>query len=292
MITDHQTNKVYFSSLLPAQYREAMGRIEKILLKHRVQYGFLHGAQDIWCRDYMPVQVSESDFVQFRYNSTYLQPKKYAALKTDPEEVLEWRHFNALRSEIILDGGNVVRGEDQVLISERIYRDNPGWNRNELIIEVERLLRAEVIMVPTVPYDLTGHADGMVRFLAKNRILVNNRNQDKKWAARLEKMLSGRGFEFIDVPWFTDPDTRAKDSAIGIYLNYLEIGNLILLPVFASEELIEAEGQMVSETDHRVIYQFHELFPNHMIEPVQINEVGKRGGLMNCISWTIKQPDL
>ena len=82
----------------------------------------------------------------------------------------------------------------------------------------------------------------------------------------------------IEEPWFEFKVKNFPDSAIGLYLNYLEVGNLIILPIF------DVKGNM----DQRVIDLFTSLFPYKQIEPVNINQVAHEGGLMNCISWNIK----
>ena len=78
MIPDSQTNFVYFSSILrdSDKYQPFWNRLKIILDYEAVQYGFIDGTRDIWCRDYMPVQVSKDKFVQFTYfPDYYLHPE-------------------------------------------------------------------------------------------------------------------------------------------------------------------------------------------------------------------------
>jgi len=99
----------------------------------------------------------------------------------------------------------------------------------------------------------------------------------------------------MELPIFEDPnplDDKDIVSAVGIYINFLEIGNLIILPVFASIELQTVDGLSVSDIDENVIRQFKALYPDHIIEPVEINRIGRQGGLMNCITWNIWKPIL
>jgi agmatine deiminase len=62
-------------------------------------------------------------------------------------------------------------------------------------------------------------------------------------------------------------------------VNFLEIGQLILLPIF------EIKGNH----DKEVIDLFNKIYPERIIEPININEIGVFGGLLNCISWTIEE---
>ena len=291
MIIDQETNQLYFSDLLLKWYRADFLKIQSILEKYQISFTFLHGTKDIWCRDYMPIQVDKDKFIQFEYNSTYIRHPKFAKYLTNPIEVEEWSFFHPYSVDIILDGGNVVKWKDQVIISDRIFSDNAKWSRIKLINNVEELLQAEVLIIPAFEekIDMTGHSDGMVRFSDDHTILVNNfKSVDGGWIQRLKKMFKGKGYKFIDIPSFEDPKTKNNKSAIGIYLNYLEIGNLIILPIFADKDHQIVDGQRIEVIDHQVIKKFKILFSDKEIEPVEINKIGILGGLMNCISWNIK----
>ena len=58
MVTDSFTNIVYFSSLLPEKCPILNAHITEELQKWGIAYGYLTGTKDIWCRDYMPVQIA------------------------------------------------------------------------------------------------------------------------------------------------------------------------------------------------------------------------------------------
>ena len=75
MITDNLTNAVYFSSLLPEKCLVLNAHITEALQKRGIVYGYLPGTKDIWCRDYMPIQIEREHFVQYKYTPDYLQDK-------------------------------------------------------------------------------------------------------------------------------------------------------------------------------------------------------------------------
>ena len=87
MITDKETNFVYFSELLPKRH-SAFFKELTVILKHKgMKYVLLPDTNDIWCRDYMPVQVSKNNFLQFKYRPSYLtRYKKYRKTITDAAE--------------------------------------------------------------------------------------------------------------------------------------------------------------------------------------------------------------
>jgi hypothetical protein len=53
MITDAETNFVYFSGLLKSEpkYQSFNEQLIAILAKHKIKYDYLPGTRDIWCRD-------------------------------------------------------------------------------------------------------------------------------------------------------------------------------------------------------------------------------------------------
>ena len=55
MITDNQTNTVYFSNLLPEEYPESFKELSDIIESAGYKVKLLIETYDIYCRDYMPV---------------------------------------------------------------------------------------------------------------------------------------------------------------------------------------------------------------------------------------------
>ncbi len=278
MITDNQTNTVYFSELL--KENSSFQKIEQVLKKHQINFGFLKDTKDIWVRDYMPIQTDINKFVQFRYEPTYLAED--LLLQSNPKDVCKSNGFAPLFSDINLDGGNVVKWTDRVILTDRIFAENPQFSdKNQLVIEIENLLNAKVIIIPQIKSDFTGHADGLVRFYDKKTIMGNSlKDEYKYWGEAMKKLIQQYGFKYIDMPVF-DYKVQYKNksmSAIGCYMNYLEIGNLIIFPVF------ELEGNK----DIEAFDLISSLYPKKNIEQININEIAIKGGHMNCVSWNIK----
>ncbi len=283
MIDNKNTNIVYLSDLLQTdeRFEKTCNRLKQILEKRNVKYKFLKSTKDIWCRDYMPIQVEKEKFVQFRYEPSYL--KNDLEHQSNPKIVCKTNNINAKFSNINLDGGNVVNWKNKAIISNRIFDENPEYSdKIKLISELENLLNAEIIIIPQINMDMTGHADGMVRFIDQNTILGNDRNQEYKyWRDGINKVLREHNLEYIDIPFFENKEInkKYKDNAIGCYVNYLEVGNLILLPIF----------EVAGNKDNEVLEKFKTIFPDRIIETINYNEIGYYGGLLNCTTWTIKE---
>jgi agmatine deiminase len=280
MIAGKETNTVYFSERLRSDERftTTCNVLTDLLEKHSIKYDFLKATKDIWCRDYMPIQKGKGKFVQFRYEPSYL--KDDLELQSDPKEVCKANNIKPQFSKINLDGGNVVNWLDRAIISDRVFDENPKFSsKTKLISEIEKLLEAEIIVIPQIKSDLTGHADGMVRFVDRNKVLGNEREQEfKYWKDGINKVLKEKGIEFIDIPFLDHKEKKYPYHAIGCYVNYLEVENLIVLPIF----------ETVKNKDQEVYDKFREIFPDKKIETINYNEIGIHGGLLNCTTWTIK----
>jgi agmatine deiminase len=189
MISDKQTNFVYFSQYLKEKHSEIFNNIAAILNNNGVGYGIIKGNNnnDIWARDYMPIQTHQNRFVKFKYEPSYINKK--IDFMSDYIKICNelLRESTIIYSDINLDGGNVVKWEDKVMISDRIFTENPQYSdKNQLVNELAELLQSEVIIIPQINCDFTGHADGMVKFFNSKNLLLNR-----------EFKLNNKGFHLI-----------------------------------------------------------------------------------------------
>ena len=274
MVTGRETNTVGLSEkmFLDSRFRDTAFRLSEILKTHGVSIKKLKATKGIWCRDYMPIQVGNNEFTQFRYEPSYLQDE--LELQSDPTEVCQANGIKPKFSQINLDGGNVVNWNDKAILTDRLFDENPEYsNKTKLIDELENLLQAQVIIIPQIKSDMTGHADGMVRFIDQNTILGNSRKYEYKyWKDGINKVLKEQGLTYIDIPFIDHKEPKYPDHAIGCYVNYLEVQNLIILPVFEVE----------NNKDEEVIRLFNEILPDRKIETINYNDIGLFGGLLNC----------
>lgn len=280
MISDKDTNIVYFSDELRVkdEFVASCKKITSILDKYQIQYDFLISTKDIWARDYMPIQTDLNRFVQFRYEPSYL--KDLLHLQSDPKLVCKENKINPDYSTINLDGGNIVKWTDKVMITDRIYSENLDYTDNEqLVREIESLLETEVLIIPQIKSDFTGHADGLVKFINEKTIMGNDLDFEfKYWSTGMKKVLYKHNLEYINMPMFEYKDKNYPDTAVGCYMNYLEIGDLIIFPIF----------DVLDNKDKAAVDLIKSVFPDKHIEPININDIARHGGLMNCISWNIK----
>ena len=276
------TEIVYLSAILAKQYAETCKRLTDILNKHNIPFAFLEGTKDIWCRDYMPVQTPSGKLIQFKYDPSYLRAPEYSDSRSDVRHVDKVNGINPIFSDINLDGGTVVMLGNKVIITDRIFSENPDWDKEKLFNELSTLLECEIIIIPAYKpeYDYTGHADGMIRFVDSNTVLVNNLDQDLKYMkVAIGKALEKANLNYINFPWFEHKIKGNNEHAIGIYLNYLEVGNLIVMPVFGVSGNRDAEA----------LAKLKEVFPNKIIKTIDYNDIALTGGILNCTTWVVRK---
>ncbi len=280
MILGKNTDTVYLSDRLKTEpfFNSNYETLTLILKKNNIPYKLLQSTKDIWCRDYMPIQKEVNKFIQFRYEPSYLN--KSLDIQSNPKEVCNDNAIVAEFNNINLDGGNVIQWADRVIISERIFTENPERpDKNELITELEKILEAEIIIIPQINTDFTGHADGYLRFVSRNTVIGNHREiEHKYWKNALNKVLKNHNIEHIDCPFFIHKEKKHPHHAIGSYMNFLEVQDLIVVPIF----------EVANNKDAEVFDIFKSVFHDRKIETLNFNNVGMFGGLLNCSTWPIK----
>ena len=283
---------IHFSFLLAVKYPNFMTRLSDCLMKNFTRYHFLPETKDIWCRDYMPVRRRDNAFIQFTFNPGYLK-KGWEHLRTDPWKVTMNLPIELRRSNLVIDGGNVVRKGKTVILTDKIYSDNPLFKsrKQDLIRQISEELEVEkVVIIPKEPWDIYGHSDGMVRFVTDETVIINNYLEEdgfsRTFITKLKKSLKAHGLIIAGTLTYRSlPRNKTKkhanqtkshrdtDSAVGCYINYLELENLIIFPQFGINE------------DQQALKQIQNYFPNKKIIPLNCTEIAKEGGVLNCISW-------
>jgi agmatine deiminase len=81
----------------------------------------------------------------------------------------------------------------------------------------------EVIAVPKQPYDEIGHADGMLRFLQNDTVLVNDYSREsKRFQSNFTRSLEQAKLNIEQIPYNPYLNKNNLD-ATGVYMNYLQM---------------------------------------------------------------------
>lgn len=279
MITNNLTNIVFFSDLLPKKCPILNQHIAEALEENRIHYSYLSETKDIWCRDFMPIQVGEDRFVFFKYTPNYLQDPYYLRLQTDTEKVfhatsnrLEHMLQNTITIDLVLDGGNVVKCGDTVVMTEKVFVENKDKTR----VEVERILKdafqSDILFLPWDRKETFGHSDGIVHYAGDGKILLTNYDDFSPYYYNRFRKALEKHFEVIPLKY----EAKRQHARSWAYINFLQIGKLVLVPQLGLEE------------DEQAVEQIGNALPDCEVVGIPSLEAVRRGGALNCISWNIK----
>ena len=281
---DTMTNFVYISDKLKEFYPRTYSRLTKLFDDMEIEWGEIEGTKDIWIRDYMPIQISSDSFVVYNYNPDYLKDSGVEYI-TDSQAIANrvLKHCNKEHYDITLDGGNVVTCAGHMVLTDKVFPENGRKKYDpEFCNYISAVLNSEVIFLPwhcdnpnDPNADVYGHADGFIHWTGDNRVLMSNhRDYCPEEADEIKRRLECVGFEvtemLFDVP---NPD---KDYNWA-YINYLEVGNKIIVPTFGIPE------------DKQALRYIKKANPDSIVRGFRIKDIAKKGGALHCITWNIRK---
>ena len=270
MITDTQTNKVYFSTHL--KKFKCWENIREALESEFVEYGFLPGTKDIWVRDFMPIQIQTNHFIDYTYSPDYLKDEHQYATE-DRNACYDFIGSNYQFLKLIVDGGNCIKCGNKLILTDKIFLENKHIEKKILKESLEKAFSAEVIFIPWDKSEPYGHADGMVRFVNPGHVVINHyKDYDVQLRTQLLDILS-KNFDTIDELSFGS-DARSKSWA---HLNFLRVGDKIFVP------------QLAIPSDIIAIKQIQDIYTTCKVVPVFIDGIVRKGGGLNCVTWNIQE---
>lgn len=285
MIPETRSNRVLYSAKWPEACPKAYQSVTNILDKYGVPHAALSDTKDIWVRDFMPIQVSPDWFKLYHYMPDYLrEEKRYSKLISDPAEVCRANGILADNgiSGICIDGGNVVHGSMKVIMTAKVFEENPKMTVLDLSRLLEMHFGARLIILPWDTNEMFGHADGIVRFVDDETVIMTNYHQfDPKMAARFRNILKAN-FRMVYELNFKVKKLSTNSWA---YINWLQTDKVLILPSFGIPE------------DEQAFCQIEHWMPEYRgrIEMADATDLVRGGGCLNCATWTIddtKQQDI
>jgi agmatine deiminase len=230
---------------------------------------------DIWIRDWGSVEGS-----YFRFQPSYA-PHVYPAsvIRRARAELNGKLGISPFESDLVLDGGNLVHNGVIALLTEKVLRDNPQLSRIDIEQRIMALGFERAVFIPTEPEDVIGHADGILRFVGHDVLLVNNyagtplQSYGKRLLARLKAARVGA--EIVPFPWFTTGKKRNDIwSAVGCYINFLQMAQGIIAPVFRYRE---------DEAAVSILSRFA------AVRSIEATAIAELGGVLNCVTLNWKE---
>jgi agmatine/peptidylarginine deiminase len=268
MITDELTNTVYFSKYL-TDYKCYQLLCDEMTARG-INHFLLQETKDIWARDFMPIQLSENRYMGYKYNPDYL--KNASQYITNYANCMPFHPTEWTTTELRIDGGNVIKCANCVIMTDKVLKENPERSHLQILKDLEEVFQTEVVLIPWDTDEPYGHADGMVRYLGGNRVLINNyRDISETFCKSLRGFLEPR-FEVEEITFGKDNQSERTWA----YLNYLRVGNVVFLP------------QLGLKTDALACRQIQNLLPEAEIVPIEVATLPQKGGALNCVSWNVK----
>ena len=278
--------RVFLSELLTKDFPSFSKELIRILQGQDVSVSFLVGTNDVWCRDFMPVQVGDG-FVQFSLTRDYYYKKDRHKI-TNSAPICKALDIDPIipiykSIPIFLDGGNVILSPSRTkaIITDKVFKDNRNIPRDDLANILQEVLRVEqIIFIPVETGDDTGHADGMVRFVDERTVVANDYSKvdvSQSFRDRFYGALKDSSLDVFLVPYHpVSVKTEGYWSAAGCYINFLKVGEKVFLPTFSDPV-----------NDKAAIKRFGEVFGTANVIPVPSLEISRGGGVLNCLSWVI-----
>lgn len=281
---DGLTDFVYISDKLKEFYPSTYTRLTKLFDEMEIEWDEVKGTKDIWIRDYMPIQIDKDRYLVYKYDPDYL--KKYGQKyltdsKTVFKDVLHHYHWKDIG--ITLDGGNVVPCANYYVMTDKVFRENgkPLYDA-EFCVRLKDALYSDLIILPwrsdypKDPYaDVYGHADGILQWTGKNKILMSNHREFRpEEADEIKSRLEDYGFEVTEMTFDVPNPNRDYNWA---YINYLRVGNKIIVPTFG-----------IPEDKHALKY-IREANPDCIVRGFRMRHIARNGGALHCITWNIKK---
>ena len=243
------------------------------LEKEGIAYCFLprtKSEKHVWARDYMPIQIGKDKFLRYRYEPDYLWGFEdyipdYPAIDKD-------LNLYCKSTDIILDGGNVIKCGNKVIMTDKVLKENRYRHKKKLISKLEDLMLTEIVLIPWDKYEEFGHADGMVRYIEGNRVLLNN--YAKFDPLFREKLIDALIPHFKLEEFFYYTPRRSQYS--WAYINFLQIGSTIFVPGLGIDE------------DQLAIEKLQAVYPNCKVIKIDgCQDLVRDGGALNCVTWNI-----
>jgi agmatine/peptidylarginine deiminase len=281
---DTMTNFVYISDKLKEFYPRTYSRLTKLFDDMEIEWGEIEGTKDIWIRDYMPIQISSDSFVVYNYNPDYLKDSGVEYI-TDSQAIADrdLKHCNKEHFDITLDGGNVVTCAGHMVLTDKVFPENGRKKYDpEFSNYISVVLNSEVIFLPwhsdnpkDPNADVYGHADGFIHWAGDNRVFMSNhRDYCPEEADEIKRRLECVGFEVTEM-LFDVPNPNMDYN--WAYINYLEVGNKIIVPTFGIPE------------DKQALRYIKKANPDSIVRGFRMKDIAKKGGALHCITWNIRK---
>ncbi|MGE0869242.1 MAG: agmatine deiminase family protein [Kofleriaceae bacterium] len=233
-----------------------------------------------WARDYVPQVVrrdGELTLVTFQYQAGY------PLAQTAARELSSMIGLPVYESPLLLEGGNLMSDEDgRLFTTDRLLEANPSLTKEAIEAELIQALGVnEVVWLPALPYESTGHIDMFAKFAGGNRVLVS----DSLHLARkpvLDQVATTFGELGYEVTRVMAGELDGSNLWNFSYTNSLFVNGRVFVPTYASTGTSDEENAHIAETDVAAVATYEAL--GFEAVPVASGKLLYYGGSVHCLT--------
>lgn len=180
---------------------------------------------------------------------------------------------------LIWDCGNLVTNGEVGFITDQVFSDNKKTHDETQIKSLIREhLSIEPIIVPSHPDDVFGHTDAYMTFLNRTTLAIAKypdtaNKKDIKYLEQLREVVEKHVSSIVEIK--ENPTYEVKDeieSARGLFVNFLSLGDHIFMPSYGSSEDEKSNIELLSRYGK--------------VHPIKCDNLASFGGLLHCVSFT------
>jgi len=213
---------------------------------------FLHvPTDDVWTRDYGPTAVysGKDENPVLIWNPYYVANQAYYKFDADVSANLaQSLGLPVYRLPLIVEGGNIItEGKGAIMMFDSVLSMNPELTMEGLEkILAEYLGCEQLLLLPSLKGEITGHVDMVVKFLDENTLMVASAHRRHRWHEGLEQTarrlaaansINGKAYTIVRMPL---PRRPASTHCFWSYVNSLILNRRVIVPVFGMAEDEEA----------------------------------------------------
>jgi agmatine deiminase len=265
-----------------------------------IKYHAIPIVEDIWIRDWAPFIGIDVDgnrvAAKMIYDPPYFEEKDRKYAEADNEagyEIAGYFKYKILEYPAVWDGGNLTHnGNNKGIVTENLLEDNEFMRDENIMFVIANLQLEDLSVIEAEPGDETKHTDGFIRFIDEKTLMIAA-YPDKYYKG--EQLISeeelAESREFMDsaaeqyaeefniirvtnsIP--SSKITEGMPSAVGNYINFLRLGDKVLIPQYGFRE------------DEAAYDEFAKFFGKANVIKISkdISKLADLGGVLNCFSW-------
>lgn len=255
-------------------------------------HSLTYDVDSAWVRDYGPIQqVSTAKSRHVRWVDGGYHPDR----KLDDElpfYLSRRARVPTKRLSFKMEGGALVSNGDGLCASTEEYMVTAGLYQSLLEPRKRDRLLSDLgcrtlVLVPALPKEETEHIDLFLQFVARDRVIVADANQDK-WP-RLNNLLrvskqrliaaaKVHGI-YLDLVPVTIP--KIDEEVYYTYINGIRVNNRFLVPSFS---------EVSSVVEQQAYEQLSRAMPKVEIVPIDVRDLPQHLGLLHCVVLGLSLP--